>query len=71
MVRKLLNICVAFGFLSQFSFGQSQIGGATLNGTVTDPLGALVAGAKVTITQGGTGFTRSTETSEAGLYTFA
>ena len=29
-----------------------ESGGATINGTVTDPSGALIAGAKITATQG-------------------
>src|SRR5260370_31255490 len=38
-------------------------------GTVTDPTGAVVAGAKVTATEVGTGFARSTVTSGEGFYT--
>src|SRR5579871_3512933 len=49
-------------------FAQSEIGGVTLNGTVTDPSGAGIPGAKVTATQTATGFARSTQTSSAGLY---
>lgn len=49
---------------------QSQIGGATLNGTITDPSSAVIADAKVTATQTATGFTRSTQTTDGGLYSF-
>ena len=52
------------------AFGQTSIGGATLNGTVTDPSGAAIAGAKVTATNSSTGLTRTTATTEAGLYDF-
>ena len=48
-----------------------EIGGGTLNGTVTDPTGGAIPTAKVTATQTTTGTTRSTQTSSAGLYTFS
>src|SRR5947208_13161801 len=38
-------------------------------GTVTDPSGAVVTGAKVTVTEAGTGFSRSVVTSSEGFYT--
>src|SRR5262245_39979578 len=47
---------------------QSEVGGATLNGTITDPSGAAVAGAKVTAVDQGTGFTRPAVSNDAGLY---
>src|SRR5215831_14566854 len=49
-------------------YAQSEVGGATLNGTITDPSGAAVAGAKVTAVDQGTGFTRPAVSNEAGLY---
>jgi len=63
-------MALSVGLLSSAAFAQSEIGGATLNGTVTDPSGAAVTGAKVTATQTATGFTRSTESSTAGFYSF-
>jgi hypothetical protein len=56
--------------LTSVAFGQSSIGGATLNGTVTDPTGAAIASAKVTANNASTGLTRTTATTEAGLYDF-
>ena len=56
--------------LTSIAYGQSQIAGAILNGTVSDPSGAVVAGAKVTIIENATGFTRSAETISAGIYSF-
>jgi hypothetical protein len=38
-------------------------------GTVADPSGAVIAGAKVTATEVGTGFARSVNTSVEGFYT--
>ncbi len=49
---------------------QSEIGGATLNGVVTDPSNAVVAGAKVTVHRTESGLTRTMETTNAGLYRF-
>lgn len=48
-----------------------ESGGATINGTVTDASGAVVSGAKITATQTATGSQRSTQSSSAGLYSFA
>src|SRR6266849_557956 len=71
MLQKLTCVVFTMGLLAGVSFGQSQIGGATLSGTVTDATGAAVSGAKVTATQTSTGLVRSTETSDAGLYSFS
>ena len=43
----------------------------TILGTVTDPNGAFVAGAKVTVRNVNTGLERSTTTDDAGNYTVA
>lgn len=51
-------------------WAQSEIGGATLNGAVLDASGAAVSGAKVTVRNNETNFTRSTESTGSGLYTF-
>jgi hypothetical protein len=44
---------------------------ASIRGTVSDPTGAVVSGAKVTIKNEDTGLTRSTPTNAAGNYLFA
>ena len=43
---------------------------AALNGTVTDPTGSAVPAAKATVTNHATGFTRSMDSTQAGLYSF-
>src|SRR5258708_20266880 len=43
---------------------------ATLQGTVTDQSGAVVAGVKVTITSKDQGWSRTSTTSDAGIYRF-
>lgn len=57
-------------FLTDNLLAQAPVGAATLNGTVTDPSSAAVAGAKVTAVNPATGMTRSTQTTESGLYDF-
>ena len=49
------------------AFGQSQNG--SISGTVTDQSGAVVANAKVTVINVGTGAVRNTETTSTGAYT--
>lgn len=52
------------------SFAQTGTFTATLSGSVTDSSGAVVRGAKVTLTSPDRGITRTFTTDEAGLYTF-
>ncbi|HXY10739.1 MAG TPA: TonB-dependent receptor [Terriglobales bacterium] len=48
----------------------AQAGRGTISGTVTDPAGAVVEGAQITLANRSTGVTQHTVTSAAGLYTF-
>src|SRR5689334_24203120 len=68
MSNLTLRLGVAISFSTVMAFAQAEIGGATLNGTVTDPTGAAVPNAKVTATNTGTGLNRETQTNEVGLY---
>lgn len=52
------------------SFAQTEVGGASLNGTITDPSGAAVPNAKVSVNNTATGLTRNMQTSDVGLYRF-
>ncbi|HQR31752.1 MAG TPA: TonB-dependent receptor [Blastocatellia bacterium] len=61
----LLMFCC---FLSLVSLAQTT--STTILGTVTDSAGAVVAGAKVTVTNNGTGVSRSVTTSSTGDYSF-
>jgi hypothetical protein len=57
-------VCLA---VAQAGFGQADT--AKLQGTVTDPQGAAVAAASVSVTNAGTGFNQTVNTSELGYYT--
>ncbi len=57
----------AFAFLAQLATAQST---SSLNGSVTDPSGAAVAGAKITLTEPATGSQRATTSNASGLYQF-
>ncbi|HTL17243.1 MAG TPA: TonB-dependent receptor, partial [Patescibacteria group bacterium] len=48
----------------------AQTGRGTISGTVRDPGDAVVADAKVTVTESGTGTSQSTQTSSVGSYYF-
>src|SRR5437764_1250713 len=63
MLRKIAVLAFSATLLTGLVFAQSEVGSATLNGTITDPSGAAIAGAKVTATNTATGFTRGTTNS--------
>ena len=57
--------------LIPLGFTQTTVSTGGIQGTVTDPSGALVKGAKVSVTNVATGQTASIDTNSAGAYTFA
>ncbi|MGD0157810.1 MAG: TonB-dependent receptor [Terracidiphilus sp.] len=63
----LLAIAAVFVVWVQPSYAQ-QAGYAAINGTVTDPTGAVVSGATVTITDTDTGTKRELVTNGSGVY---
>ncbi|MFZ1139323.1 MAG: carboxypeptidase-like regulatory domain-containing protein, partial [Candidatus Sulfotelmatobacter sp.] len=63
--RKWLLLILAFPILAW-----SQTGMTSLRGTVTDPSGALLAGAEVTIEESATGFHATHSTDPSGAYEF-
>src|SRR6202166_5440197 len=48
--------------------GHAQVAGATVTGTVTDPSGAVIPNAQVSITNTATGITTNVTTNSAGFY---
>jgi carboxypeptidase family protein len=67
-VRNFLAVCILF--LCVVSAALAQAGRGSISGLVTDPGGALVQGAQVTLRDQATGVTQHTVTTSAGLYTF-
>jgi carboxypeptidase family protein/TonB-dependent receptor-like protein len=65
----LVALAVIFPFCGQ-GFGQSQAITASLSGTVLDPSGQTVSGAKITLTSPDRGISRTYVTSDNGLYSF-
>jgi hypothetical protein len=63
-------LCACFVLLLAATSALAQAGRGSISGTVTDPGGALIPGAKVTLLNKATGGTQHTVTSSAGLYTF-
>src|SRR5437879_1729735 len=64
----MLRLAIALGVSLCVSFAQVEIGGATLNGTITDTTGAAVPNVRVTATSTATGLTRTTQSTQSGLY---
>ncbi len=62
------SLVAAFLLTSTFLFGQSTASTGSIQGTVTDPSGALVGGAKVTISHKSTGRVITVTTTSAGAY---
>ena len=50
---------------------QAQVDTGSITGTVTDPSGAVVSSAKVTLTNEGTGASLTVNTGSDGTYTFS
>jgi hypothetical protein len=69
MTLRFFTGLVVLLFLCVPVFPQGESANARLDGTVEDPNGAAVPGAKVTLANKDTGFTREFTTNEAGQYT--
>jgi len=62
-------VVALLALVAVFAFGQAETG--SIAGTVTDPSGAVVPGATVTVRNLATGATRNTTTNQSGAYTEA
>src|SRR5207237_9787524 len=65
LVKYVLSLCVGL-LVGTFAYGQSNTGG--IQGTITDPSGAIVLKAMVTGRNMDTGVVSSTVSTDAGLY---
>src|SRR5438874_10831107 len=67
-LQSIFNVLILSFLASVLALGQAKNG--QLNGTVTDPSGAVVPNATVTLINNGTGQTRTTSTASNGSYSF-
>ncbi|MFN7919674.1 MAG: TonB-dependent receptor [Bryobacteraceae bacterium] len=68
--RRCLTAAAILVLFASNGFAQSEAGGGTIGGAVTDPTGAAVPGAQVSVESTDTGLVRRAETGTAGLFTF-
>src|SRR5205085_5384183 len=68
MTRKFLQMGLVSLLLCAMAFGQAETGQIT--GTVSDPSGAVVPNAKVTVTNVQTNASRSAQSNASGIYSF-
>jgi hypothetical protein len=68
--RQTSSLLVLFFLALSFLWGQGEAVNARLTGAVLDPDEAVVAGAKVTLSDSAAGFTRQLTTADDGQYTF-
>ena len=66
---RLIVLSSLFLLIRGFIFAQNNAG--SINGTVTDPQGAVVPGATVTITNPVSGYTRTATSDASGTFQFA
>ncbi len=64
-------LCLAICIVLQAAGAQAQQATALITGTVKDPSGAVVAGAKVTLRNSNTNIARSVTTNKDGYYSFS
>jgi hypothetical protein len=67
----LRSVLALFVFAVVATLLQAQVDQGSITGTVSDPSGAVVSGAKVTLTNEGTGASLTTTTGSDGLYRFS
>src|SRR5689334_6682408 len=68
-IRVFALTVLAFALAIDLAWTQTFQGG--IRGTLTDPTGAVIGDAKITLTEQGTGISRSTLSGGGGEYTFA
>src|SRR5260370_29702289 len=68
MRRRISALCTMACLMAAGAYGQGG-GNAAMTGTVTDPTGAVIVGANLTMTQIGTEAKRTATTNENGQFT--
>src|SRR5579864_4144433 len=67
-VGTFIALAITFLLFSTLVFAQTTVGSGSIQGTVTDPSGAVVSGAKVVVTNQGTGQSQTLTSNAAGAY---
>ena len=67
-MRVFISLFFCLLVMTSTVIGQSQLGTGAISGVVQDSNGALIAGATVTVSNSGTGLTRSVTTNDAGQF---
>lgn len=67
-MRSILRVFILSSLFGAIAFGQSAAINGQISGTVTDPSGAPVAGARVEAVNAETGYQQATTTAESGQY---
>jgi hypothetical protein len=66
MVRSIVHVATIISVCATLAYAQRDLG--TITGTVTDPTGAVVSGAKVVLTEVSTATRQETVTDNSGIY---
>jgi len=69
-MRLVKHLCLILAFLCALPLAALAQNGGSIDGTITDPNGAVVPGAAVTATQAQTGYSVTANTTQAGVYNF-
>jgi hypothetical protein len=69
--RSVLSFLFVFVFSAMYWTVQAQSNSGSISGAVTDPSGAVVPGASVTIENPVSGYLRTTQTDSGGRYQFS
>src|SRR3984957_7716553 len=68
-VTLLALVALSALLLCSVAFAQTTVSNGSINGTVTDPAGAVVSGAKVVVTSTSTGQSLNLNANQSGVYT--
>ena len=67
-MRLLFTAAIVVSAFVSALLAQSQLGTGAISGTIQDSTGAVLPGAKITITQAETGLTRQIQSSDTGQF---
>ena len=70
MRHRLQKVILLLLAVSPWCYGQASAMNGEVSGTVTDPAGAAIANAAVSVTNRGTGFRQTATSGDSGLYRF-